>query len=231
MKKQNLFFILMAFILCSGMHAQEQEKDGSSLPNATPITFSSGQVSFTDVRNTEEGPPWYYIYEYCSPSSGQYRWTEGRVVFYRFETKTKGDFIIHNWGSGLGGTNLFLATPLDPSTPPEPDEYNYPVNMVAMSEAGSYHILDELNAPEYALETQGYIHIHDLPAGIYYIITGGYKASNASSRNGIIRTTITGSLAGETPEDPGLQPEHPNNNPVQYQYDLSGNRIKTIKKN
>lgn len=229
MKRQNLFFILMAFILCSGMRAQEPVKDGSSFLNAIPVTISSGQVSFTDMQNTEEGI--YYTYPYYSPTFEQYMWTEGRVVFYRLETKTKGEFIIHNWGSDLGCTTLFLVTPLDPTLEPELDSAAYPVDMIGISDKYAYHNLEELNAPDYALPNMGYIHVKDLPAGVYYIITGAYKCGNVDVRNGNIRTTITGSLAGETPEDPGLQPEHPNNSSVQYQYDLSGNRIKTIKKN
>lgn len=230
MKKRNLFFILTAFILCSGMRAQELVKDGTSFLKAIPVTYSSGQVSFTDMRNTLEGPPWYYKYTYYSPSAGQDKRTDGNVIYYRLVTKTTGDFIIHHWDSELGGTSLLLVTPRDLSMQPDPNGYNYPVYMVDCSEAGTYCNLDGLNAPPYAMPTQGYIHVPDLPAGVYYIISSGYKATNSSPRDGNICTTIIGSMSSETPEDPGLQPEHPNNSTVQYQYDLSGNRTKTIKK-
>ena len=69
-----------------------------------------------------------------------------------------------------------------------------------------------------------------LPAGIYYIIAGGWKGGNMGVADGNIRTTLIANFSNAVPPEAPLLPESVNLSPVQYKYDLSGNRIKTIKK-
>ena len=81
----------------------------------------------------------------------------------------------------------------------------------------------------YASHGAAYLHIPNLPAGTYFLIAAGYKGSNGSVRNGKIKTTIIADLSSGIPEEPDMKPEEINTCPIQYQYDQSGNRIKTIK--
>ena len=46
-----------------------------------------------------------------------------------------------------------------------------------------------------------------------------------------IQTTVIADLVPSIPDEPNLKPESPNYSPIQYQYDNSGNRVKTIIKN
>ena len=70
----------------------------------------------------------------------------------------------------------------------------------------------------------------NLPAGTYFIITAGYKYMNGSVPNGELGITIIADLSPGIPDEPEILPEEPDNSPVCYQYDQSGNRIKTNKK-
>lgn len=88
-----------------------------------------------------------------------------------------------------------------------------------------------LGMPEGASLGQAYLSIPNLFAGTYYIVTAGYKYSNASIPNGTIQTTVIADLVPSIPDEPELKPERPNHSPIQYQYDESGNRVKTIQKN
>ena len=113
--KQKILFILF---MCIGyICVYAQGKDGSSYYNAIPIIIQNNRFSFSDTKNTAATTGAYTPY-YQEFPDGSYRWTEGKVVYYRFETTREGDFIIHNWGSGLRCTNLFLVTPINPSIPP-----------------------------------------------------------------------------------------------------------------
>lgn len=222
--------ILMLLFMCtsySGIYARE--KDGSSYYNAIPIEIRDHRFSFSDMRNTATVSGAYAPY-YQQLSDDSYEWTDGKVVYYRFETTRTGDFIIHNWGSDLNCTNLFLVSPVDPSIRPEPMSFSYPVFTVEAFESGDFYDPVDLYAPEYARGMQGYIHAQDLPAGVYYIIAGGYKGGNMGVRDGNIRTTLVASLNYEMPPEPPLLPDYANVSTIQYQYDLSGNRIKTILK-
>lgn len=230
MKKRIIFFIMAAFLLCFGIYAQEVPKYGTSFMDAISVTPSLGYSVFTDIRDTERNSsPFYSTYVYRLPTTGQYQWTEGRVVFYRLQTTTKGEVTIHNWGSNLGYTTLFLVRPIDLDVVPGV-EYNCDsVSNVAMSYEWSFYDLDKLGAPDNALSGQGYVHVSDLPAGIYYIIVGGYQGGNAPIYNGKICTTIQATMPYSLPDEPENKPEETNNSPIQYRYNASGNRIQTIK--
>lgn len=230
MKKRILFFMIAVFLLSVVTYAQDTEKDGTAFQTAIPVVFTQGKTTFTDIRNTAGGPPWYYTYLYKPMESDSYIWTQGRAVYYRVQMATSGDLKAHNWYSpNLGFTTLFLVAPLDPTK--EPGEI---FNCDSVREVASFNVGDfcgpESDVPENVSHGLGYLHVRNLPAGTYYIIAAGYKNSNGSVPNGDLRTTIIADLISEIPGEPGLQPELPNYSPVQYQYDLSGNRTKNIKK-
>ena len=89
---------------------------------------------------------------------------------------------------------------------------------------------EKLGIPEGASHGLAYIHLKNLPAGTYFIITAGYKYMNGSVPNGELGITIIADLSPGIPDEPEILPEEPDNSPVWYQYDQSGNRIKTNKK-
>ena len=226
MKRKILFILFM----CVGyICVYAQGKDGSSYYNAIPIMIQNNRFSFFDTKNTAVATGAYTPY-YQEFPDGSYRWTEGKVVYYRFETTREGDFIIHNWGSGLKCTNLFLVTLINPSIIPEPMAFSYPVFTLASFEKGDFYLPDDQELSEDFSGMQGYIYVPSLPAGIYYIIAGGWKGGNMGMADGNIRTTLIASFSNAVPPEAPLLPESVNLSPVQYKYDLSGNRIKTIKK-
>ena len=53
---------------------------------------------------------------------------------------------------------------------------------------------------------------------------------NGSVPHGELGITIIDDLSPGIPDEPEILPEEPDNSPVCYQYDQSGNRIKTNKK-
>ncbi|QIU93568.1 hypothetical protein [Bacteroides faecium] len=230
MKKRILFFIVMLFLLHVVLYAQDPEKTGAWVGDAIPVTFTAGQSTFTDTRNTTD----YRLYDsygYRSPFTGEVEWTEGGAVFYRLQTETNGDIIINNWGSDVAFSSLFLVTPIDPLKEPIDGLTCDLVRNVAMIYPWDYISVDPpSDFPGWISRGQAYLHVSDLPAGIYYIISAGYKGSNASKPDGNVRTNITLKLQRRIPDEPSVQPEEPNNSSVQYRYDLSGNRVKNIKK-
>lgn len=230
MKKRILFFIVMLFFLSSVIYAQDSAKNGSWIGDAIPVVFAPGQYTFTDTRNTTE----YRLYDgygYRSPETGEVVWTEGGAVYYRLQTETMGDIIINNWDSDTAFTTLFLVTPIDQSKEPIDDLTCNLVRDVAMIYPGDFRDMElPSELPEIASPGHAYLHVSDLPAGVYYIISAGYKWYNASRPDGNVRTNITLKLQKQIPGEPDVKPIEPNNSPIQYQYDQSGNRIKTIKK-
>ena len=227
MKKRIIFFIVMASLIYSGLFAQSPPKNGIGFLDAIPVTFSAGQSSFTDTRNTSE--PAYGQYRYFSPRTGSYEITDGCAVYYRLQTTASGDIRIHNWDSETAFTTLFLVAPLHPGDESEWGYNSDAMYTVAMFDRGDTYDFDEAGIPEYASHGAAYLHIPNLPAGTCFLIAAGYKGSNGSVRNGKIKTTIIADLSSGIPEEPDMKPEEINTCPIQYQYDQSGNRIKTIK--
>ncbi len=114
-----------------------QGKDGSSYYNAIPIIIQNNRFSFSDtkIQLLRQALIRLIIKNFLMDHiDGQ----KEKVVYYRFETTREGDFIIHNWGSGLRCTNLFLVTPINPSIPPEPMAFSYPVFTLASFEKGRF---------------------------------------------------------------------------------------------
>lgn len=227
MKKRIILFIVMASLICSGVFAQNPPKHGLGFIDAIPITLSVGKSSFSDTRNTSEAA--YGQYRYLSPRTGTYEVTEGCAVYYRLQTTANGDIKIHNWGSETAFTTLFLVAPIHPNEEPEWGYNSDAMYTVAMFERGDTYDFDEVGIPEHVSHGTAYLHVSNLPAGTYFIIAAGYKGSNGSVRNGNIQTNVIADLHYGIPEEPEMKPQKPNNCPMQYQYDLSGNRRKTIK--
>lgn len=230
MTKRLILLLLTVFLGC-GLQAQDAEKQGTSFQDAIPMSFSSGKSTFTDVRDTRYG---YFSCRYKAEGSDAYQYTKGGAVYYRMETSNSGDVIIHNWNSQLVGfSTIFLLKLVEPDEEEDWSEGELSFKRVAMFEEADFNEPGfnpvEEGIPS-AMIGYGYLHIRQLPPGVYYIVSAGYKYSNASVPNGLLRTTVIADLLPGIPDEPDLQPEFPNNNPVQYVYDASGNRIKTIKK-
>lgn len=229
--------ILLLMLVLFGWESQAQITEGSGTSYWDPIqvTFSAGKATFADVHDTRTGPPWYYRCRYLSKEDGNYQYTQGRAVHYRIEILAPGDLIIHNWNSfGVGYTTLFLLKPAESDETAEWEEGDLLFNRVATFErcdflSPDYHP-EDFGIPEGVSDGRAYLHVRNLPAGTYHVITAGYKYSNASVPDGIIGTTIIADLSPGIPGEPEVKPEEPNDCPAQYQYDQSGNRIKTIKK-
>lgn len=234
---KRIIFLLLATLFGAGLQAQttETEKEGTSYEDAIPITFSSGKATFTDLRNTSERPPHYYPAFYMRREDGTYSYTNGDAIFYRMDTSTQGDVIIHNWNSiWMGYSTLFLLRPTQPNETEDWSDGPMSIKRVATFEELDFMAPDfdpvELGMPEGSSFGLAYLRVRNLPAGTYYLVVAGYKYTNGSSRNGQLGTTIIADLAHEIPGEGDIKPEEPNNNPVQYQYDLSGNRTKTLLK-
>lgn len=235
---KRIILLLLATLFGVGLQAQtiETEKKGTSYEDAIPIAFPQGKEAFTDIRNTSEyPPPYYYPARYISRESDTYTYTQGKAIYYRLDTSTSGDVIIHNWNSiHMGFSTLFLLRPTKPNETEDWSEGDLSFKKVATFEPGDFMSPDfdpvELGMPEGSSFGLAYLRVRNLPAGTYYIVVAGYKYSNGSTPNGQLGTTLITDLSHEIPEEGGIKPEEPNNNPVQYQYDLSGNRIKTISK-
>lgn len=227
---KRILFILLAVFFGMRLQAQTDEKDGTTYVAAVPVVPGIGETKFTDVRDTENGPPWYYNYLYKTEGSDAYQRTQGRAVYYRLEMPMTGDVIIHNWNSLLGYSTIFVERLISEDHP----ESGIITEDVARFNEGDFLSPDfhpeDLGLPEYVSPGLAYLHLRNLPAGTYLIITAGYKYTNASQPNGKLRTNIIADLSPGIPDEPELMPEQPNNCPVQYRYDASGNRIKSLKK-
>lgn len=226
---KRIILLLMLVLFGWESRAQTTEKDGTYYYDAILVTFDIGKTVFTDVRNTEKVPPWYNSFVYQPKGSSTYRRTQGRAVFYRMEIPVSGDVVVHNWNSCIGFSTLFVYRLLSEI---EPDS-DINIELVETFEERDFmspdFIPEELGIPDGVSPGLAYLHLKNLPAGTYFIITAGYKYSNASVPDGILRTTIIADLSPGIPGEPEVKPEEPNDNPIQYQYDQSGNRIKTIK--
>lgn len=231
---KKIILLLMMVLFEWELQAQTAKGNGTSYWDPVQVTFSAGKATFADVHDTSTGPPWYYRCR-CLSKDGSYQYTQGRAVHYQIELLAPGDLIIHNWNSfGVGFTTLFLLKPAESYETGEWLEGDLAFNRVATFEIGDFLSPDyhpeDFGIPEGVSDGRAYLHVHNLPAGIYNIVTAGYKYSNASVPNGILGTTIIADLSSSIPDEPEMKPEEPNDSPVQYQYDRSGNRIKTIKK-
>jgi len=227
---KRIIFILLAVYWGLGLQAQTVEKDGTYYYDAIPVTFDTEKMTFTDVRDTRKVPPWYNSFIYIPRGSSHYQKTQGNSVFYRMEIPTSGDVIVHNWNSRMGFSSLFVYRLLSELQP----DSNVNIEEVATFEEGDFLSPDfdpeELGIPEGVSPGLAYLHLKNLSAGTYFIITAGYKYSNASVPNGELRMNIIADLSPGIPDEPEILPEKPDNSPVWYQYDQSGNRTKTIKK-
>lgn len=229
--------ILLLMLVLFGWESQAQTTGGSGTSYWDPIqvTFSAGKSTFADVHDTSTGPPWYYTCRYIPRDGDTYKYTQGRAIFYRMETSAAGDVIIHNWNSyRMGFSTIFLLRPAKPDEMEDWSEGDLYFKRVAMFEEMDFMSPDfnpvELGMPEGSSLGLAYLRVRNLPAGTYYIVVAGYKYMNASVPNGQIGTTIIADLSPGIPGEPEVKPEEPNDCPAQYQYDQSGNRIKTIKK-
>ena len=230
---KRILFLLVAALFALALPAQTEEYTGRFYDEAIPVAFSSGKTIFTDLRNTAERPSsyYYYYYRYIPLGSTTYKYTGGKALYYKMELSTSGNVVIHNWNStGVGYTSLFLLRPTKPG-----EEEDWSEGDLSLKWVASFEELDFLN-PDFNMEELGippnywgyaYLNVRNLPAGTYYVVTAGYKYSNASVPDGELGITIIADLASDIPSEPVLKPEEDNNSPVQYHYDLSGNRTKT----
>jgi hypothetical protein len=97
--------------------------------------------------------------------------------------------------------------------------FSYPVFTLASFEKGDFYLPDDQELSEDFSGMQGYIYVPSLPAGIYYIIAGGWKGGNMGMADGNIRTTLIASFSNAVPPEAPLLPESVNLSPVQYKYD------------
>lgn len=226
---KRMILLLLAALFGLGLQAQTEEKDGTYYYDAIPVTLGIGKTTFTDMRDTRQSPPWYNNFIYQPRGSDHYKRTQGHAVFYRMEMPVSGDVIIHNWNSWLGYTTLFVYRLLSEIQPGS----DMDIEDVATFEENDFLSPDfnikELGIPD-AFWGLAYLHLKNLPAGTYYIVTAGYKYSNASVPDGKLRINIIADLPPNIPPEPEIKPAKPDTSLVQYHYDLSGNRIKTIKK-
>lgn len=227
---KRIILLLILALSCWKSQAQMVEKNGTYYDDAIPVVLDVGKSIFTDVRNTREFPPYYNNFWYKPEGSDTYKCTQGRAIFYRMETSAPGDILIHNWNSRMGFSTIFVYRLLSEI---EPDS-DVNIEFVEAFEEEDFSSPDfnpeRFGIPENVSRNLAYLYLKSLPAGTYFIITAGYKFSNASSPNGELGTTIIAGLSLGIPGEPEVKPEEPNDSPVQYLYDQSGNRIKTIKK-
>ncbi|WP_420187669.1 hypothetical protein M1B74_03605 [Bacteroides pyogenes] len=238
---KRVLFLLLAALFALKLQAQTDLNCGISYEYAVPVTFSSGKTTFTDIRDTRVGPPYYAPYRYVPradtyiPSNDTaYTYTQGRAVYYRMELPVAGDVIIHNWNSyRMGFSSIFLVRPVKPGETKDWGEGIYSCKRVATFEPGDFLSPDfnpiELGMPNNSSLGLAYLHVRNLPAGTYYIVSAGYKYMNGSVPDGQLGTTVIVGKCSDVPDEPDIKPEEPNNCPIQYRYDRSGNRIKTIK--
>ena len=229
--------ILLLMLVLFGWESQAQTTEGSGTSYWDPIqvTCSSGKATFEDVRDTSTGPPWYYQCRYIPRDGDTYEYTQGRAIYYRMETSASGDVIIHNWNSyRVGFSTIFLLRPVKPGEMEDWSEGDLYFKRVATFEIGDCMSPDfnpeKLGIPEGVSLGLAYLRVRNLPAGTYYIVVAGFKGMNGSVPNGRLGTTNITDLSSIIPGEPEVMPEEPNDCPVQYQYDQSGNRIKTIKR-
>lgn len=55
-----MILLLLMMLFGRESKAQAAEGCGTSYWDAIPVAFSVGKATFTDVRDTSTGPPWYY---------------------------------------------------------------------------------------------------------------------------------------------------------------------------
>lgn len=232
---KRIIILLLAAFMIHELQAQTLEKYGTLYDDAIPVAFSKGKNVFTDLRDTSTGPPHYYPCRYVPRDGTTYSYTQGGAIFYQMELASAGDVIIHNWNSyRMGFSTIFLLRLTKSGEKKDWSEGGYSFKRVLTFEPGDFMSEGfdpvELGMPEGASLGLAYIRVRNLPAGIYFIVTAGYKYMNGSVPNGKLGTTIIADLSSTIPDEPETTPEDPNNCPIQYQYDSSGNRIKTIKK-
>ena len=245
--KQHTILIriqLIVLTLLYGMTVQAQtiEKYGTFFNDAIPVVLSGNRSIFTDKRNTDEKPSvkhYYYNFRYIPLQGNEYSYTQGKAVYYQLDLPLPGNLIIHNWktdySAGPGYTTLHVLRKTQKGETEDWSEGELSFKWVATFE--EHDFMDpgfdpiSLGMPERASSGQAYLSIPNLSTGTYYIVTAGYKYSNSSIPNGIIQTTVIADLVPSIPDEPELKPEKPNYSPMQYQYDESGNRVKTIQKN
>lgn len=230
----RLILFLLAAAMSWRLSAHTSTDDGTFYHTAIPVTFSSGKSVFTDVRNTASGPPYYDSFRYLPRSGGDLRYTRGGAVFYRMEISVSCNVLLHNWNSRIGFSSLFLLREAAPDEPADWTDGQLRLKRVAVFEEGDFLSPDfdpvSLGMPENSSRGLACLYVEHLPAGTYYIISAGYKYTNGSSSDGELGTTVIADFLSGIPEEPEMKPEAPNDSPVQYQYDRSGNRIKTIKR-
>lgn len=232
---KRIILLLMMLLFGWGVKAQTPNGSGTSYWDPIPVTFSSGKATFADVHDTSTGPPWYYACRYVPRGDDTYRYTQGGAIYYRMETSAAGDVIIHNWNSyRMGFSTIFLLRSAKSGETEDWSEGDLCFKWVAMFEEMDFMSPDfdpvELGMPEGSSLGLAYLHVRNLPAGIYYIVVAGFKYMNGSVPNGKLGTTIIADLSPGIPDEPEILPEEPVNSLVQYQYDQSGNRTKTIRK-
>lgn len=76
-----MILLLLMMLFGRESKAQAAEGCGTSYWDAIPVAFSVGKATFTDVRDTSTGPPWYYTCFYISGEGGTYKYTN--AVFHR----------------------------------------------------------------------------------------------------------------------------------------------------
>lgn len=184
------FYLFLTFFYCIPASAQNTEKMGRSFWDAIPISLTSGEPSFTDIRDSD----WhnYSCYPYYYPEDGKLYNTYGSAIFYRLNLEYTSDITIHNWESPeVNCSTIFVVAPNDPYTNPG---FNYncdSVHNAALFLGGVVEDFESLNAPPGTSCVLGYLHVNRLSPGTYYIITAGSTYMNGSVPNGLIRTTVT----------------------------------------
>ena len=239
---KRIQLIVLALLYGLAARAQTTEKYGTFFDDAIPITLSGNKSTFTDRRNTDKKPSgshFYYIFRYIPSQGSEYRYTQGKAVYYQLDLPLPGNLIIHNWktdySAGPGYTTLHVLRKTQKGETEDWSEGELSFKWVATFE--EHDFMDpgfdpiSLGMPEGASSGQAYLSIPNLSTGTYYIVTAGYKYSNGSIPNGTIQTTVIADLVPSIPDEPELKPERPNYSPIHYQYDASGNRVKTIQKN
>ena len=112
---KRIQLIILTLLYGLAVQAQTTEKYGTFFDDAIPITISGNKSTFTDKRNTDEKPPgahYYNIFHYIPPQGNEYRYTQGRAVYYQLNLPSPGNLIIHNWktdySAGPGFTTLHV---------------------------------------------------------------------------------------------------------------------------
>lgn len=112
---KRIQLIVLALLYGLAARAQTTEKYGTFFDDAIPITLSGNKSTFTDRRNTDKKPSgshFYYIFRYIPPQGSEYRYTQGKAVYYQLDLPLPGNLIIHNWktdySAGPGYTTLHV---------------------------------------------------------------------------------------------------------------------------